>query len=114
MIINGIDVGKYFSSHSGQEVATVVNALQAFALNRELELFLKNGMYKKKYAFKDSQRLDERRQSNLERSLRILGGRSCPKCDSPIQGTTKVTCAGRKWYEECTVCKYYMEEFGGA
>ena len=118
MIINGIDVDKYFKSHSGQEVATVINALQAFALHRELELYLKNGMYKRRFAFRDAQaivskRIDTKNQLNLERSMSIIQDRTCQECGSPLLGTKEVRCAGRVWYEECTVCTYYREEFGG-
>lgn len=107
MIINGKDVDHYFASFSAIQIASVVQVLEVFGLHRELELYLKNGIFKKKYKpapFIPPDPLDGRMQTL---------SRPCPKCGNRLVGTDKVGCAGRKWYEECTICDYYREEFGG-
>jgi hypothetical protein len=104
MIINGKDVSAFYKSHSLQQINTVIQTLEAFGLNRELELYLKNGKYKKRYKPEPIDLLDKR--------LGFLNY-PCPRCNARLLGTGLVRCAGRTWYEECTKCNYYREEFGG-
>ncbi len=105
MIINGKDVDNYYESHSIQQVNTVVQTLQVFGLHRELELYLKNGKYKRRF---EPEPVDA-----LELRLKEIPA-PCPKCGARVRGTNRVGCAGRRWYEECTICPYYREEFGGS
>lgn len=118
MILKGIDVDTYFTSHSAQEVHTVLNALEAFGLHRELELYIKNSLYKKKYVFRKAQeaaisgRDEEVHAWRMESRMKPIKAR-CPQCRSTMRGTHDVACAGRTWYEECDNCTYYREEFGG-
>jgi hypothetical protein len=108
MIINGRDVARYYASHSREQIHTVIQTLQAFGFHRELELWLKNGLHvKKKYS---PELVDK-----LERLLKPFPGK-CPWCkEEKLQGCKITGCehkeSGRTWYEECTVCKYYREEF---
>ena len=104
MIINGKSVDLYFESHSLQQINTVIQTLKVFGLHRELELYLKNGKYKQRY---EKEPVDA-----LELRLKDLP-KSCPQCGRPMRGTNRVGCAGRVWYEECIMCSYYREEFGG-
>jgi hypothetical protein len=109
MIINGKDAAKYYSSHSKEQINTVLQTLQTFGFHRELELFLKNGLYKNKF------KLEPR--DSMERMLKPLN-KLCPVCGAmKLRGTKIEGCetraTGRTWYEECIICQYYGEEFGG-
>ncbi len=109
MIINGRDVARYYASHSREQVVTILQTLETFGLHRELELFLKNSIYKKK--FKREPR------DWIERMLKPLDYK-CPWChEMKLRGCEITGCetkeSGRTWYEECIICPYYGEEFGG-
>lgn len=109
MIINGRDAARFYASHSREQIHTIIQTLEAFGFHRELELFLKGGIYKKK--FKREPR------DTIEEMLRDLD-RQCPQCHQwRLRGTKIQGCehkeSGRTWYEECAACRYYREEFGG-
>lgn len=109
MIINGRDVNKYYESHSKEQINTVLQTLQTFGLHRELELFLKNGIYKRRY--------EPEPKDPMERRLNLLD-KPCPWCGAwKLRGCRIQGCmtrdTGRTWYEECAICPYYGEEFGG-
>ncbi len=107
MMINGKNVHTFYDSHSIGQIDTVVQTLQAFGLHRELELYLKNKIHRREFKAKPFVPPDP-----LEKRLQLLP-QQCPKCGNRLRGTNRVGCAGRKWYEECTICDYYREEFGG-
>jgi len=107
MMINGRDVARYYASHSREQVHTILQTLQTFGLHRELELYLKNNIRKKKW--------DPATVDKLERRLKPIPGK-CPWCKAEnLRGCEITGCenkeSGRTWYEECAVCKYYREEF---
>lgn len=55
-------------------------------------------------------------QDGLVRHLRPTEAK-CPDCGQEVVGVKMPGCeqrsSGRTWYEECTFCSYYREEFGG-
>lgn len=110
MMINGRSVERYYASHSKEQVLTVIQTLEAFSLHRELQLFLKNSLYKGRHRAEP--------QDKLERRLQLLEDKPCPWCGAwKLRGTNVPACeakeSGRTWYEECAICPYYGEEFGG-
>ncbi len=109
-----LDLERFAASHHATCLHSVIQFLEIFEWDSKIEAELREIVNKMGIPI-DVPGGGRAEPHQRELLMITLKDRTCPECDHEIKAARIPSCekarTGRVWYEECTKCTYYKEEF---